>query len=519
MKVSLIKKYLIYLFLIFTLFLFTRIDYRITPWGNSSTVDDASYYFHSLTIVNDFDFDYSNQISSSQKNAYFKTINGTFVPKHAVGPGLLSSPFLLLGKFLSGLNINEFFIYSLSPIFYLMISFLMLLQVLNLKFKKDMITYTLIFVGSGILYFAFERFSMSHIYEFFCVTLLIFLSEKFLKNVEKRFSKSLIFLIGLISILSFTVKWINYFIPLVPIYYLLLKKEVSILQKYILKNYFFYLGIFFGVIIFLIHTKIIYGIFTFNPSKVYDPGNKRLESFFNAFINMPFQFFKEVALDTLKITFSFEFGIFYFNPIIFYLVYKIFNSFWKRKFLFGTLLSVLLFFPFLSHILLRTTASSFGFRYLLVLIPIGIVTYFELENNNWINRYLILFSSYAIFAFLFFETTQFATLSENINVFGNNHLYSQPNMFTGVIKSLFYFKSYLIIVFTSYFGVLILKFLFILFPTNKIVSLIISTGYFNSDVERLINYTIDTSLLQLIFLFIFYFLFIKKIKNVYENKI
>ena len=76
----------------------TKVDFRISEPQTYHSHDDASYYFHAYTLGIDFDLDYSNQISKS--NDIYKTnyLNKKLVPKHPIGSGLLSSPFVFLGN-------------------------------------------------------------------------------------------------------------------------------------------------------------------------------------------------------------------------------------------------------------------------------------------------------------------------------------------------------------------------------------------------------------------------------------
>ena len=107
------------------------------------------------------------------------------------GSGLLASPFLFLGVVLDSiLNIEQEFLnykklmYSFSSIFYLFISSILLHKTLVNSEKKFSINLALF--GSGIIYFAFERYSMTHAYEVFTVSLIIYFSEKFYRQDSKN---------------------------------------------------------------------------------------------------------------------------------------------------------------------------------------------------------------------------------------------------------------------------------------------------------------------------------------------
>ena len=132
--VNLKNNKIIYFFILFLIFLlFVKIDYRISEPNSAGTDDDVSYYFHSKTIAQDFDFDYSNQVDQNIKTHYFNKKLGTYVPRHPFGSGLLASPFLAFGLLLENLFSLEnfsYFIYSLSSIIYLFSSFFLLSKTL-----------------------------------------------------------------------------------------------------------------------------------------------------------------------------------------------------------------------------------------------------------------------------------------------------------------------------------------------------------------------------------------------------
>ena len=101
---------------------------------------DYRLVIHSQTIVEDRDFDYSNQIIDSSK-ARFR--NGDKIaPAGFVGSGIMASPFYFLGYILNGLfegsptfNFIILF-YSLSSIFYLFLSLYLLIKSIELINQK-----------------------------------------------------------------------------------------------------------------------------------------------------------------------------------------------------------------------------------------------------------------------------------------------------------------------------------------------------------------------------------------------
>ena len=103
------KNYYLYILTFIFFLLSFDVDYRLSPPSQSSTTDDASYYYHADTLASDLDFDYSNQIVITEvaKNDLYLTPKG-YVPKHALGSGILATPFILFGNFISEFISQEY---------------------------------------------------------------------------------------------------------------------------------------------------------------------------------------------------------------------------------------------------------------------------------------------------------------------------------------------------------------------------------------------------------------------------
>lgn len=483
------KLYLLSIFTIMFL-IFLRIDYRDKVPQSFNSGDDANYYFHNKTISYDFDFDYSNQISTTN-DMYLNQEKNDYVPIHPVGSAFLTFIFMLFGKYIERyLSIQDFhyFLYSLSGIYFLFLS-LKLLSISNFRNRvENKITVAIFFLGSGLLYFSFERFSMTHVYEVFSVILLFYLSYLLILGI--KYNKFIIFLLGFLSIFLVNIRFVNIFLPLTPFFYLLLNDEKNI-TKNLLKNLFYYVGLLTGLTVNLIITKALYGFYTLTPIKIYDSSGGVLANFYNLnienknileIINFLFQSF-------LKILIGFEFGIFFISPVIFFSLFTFLKILKSKEYM---LLAITLFIfaiPFGIVIIWQTTASSFGFRYLYVLIPYSILLIFTFYKNKIVLKIIFILSVFSFLLYLFFESTDQTSLREGINIFGKYHRYSSPNFIPEAVKSFFILNSYLKIIFTSFFGVIILKFGILIFSIEKIETLIEYYGYLNEDVIELINFT------------------------------
>ena len=183
-----------FIFLLTIIFSLLKIDYRFREIPYGLEVDDAEYYYSAVTIGIDFDLDFSNQMEGVE-NRYLNQEEKKVVPFHPIGSGILASPFVFIANILqkvfqnNGLISFVYFSYSIAPLFYLFLSILLIqssMKALKIKYNNNLLLLTIF--GTGVSYYSFDRFSMSHIYEFFATSFLIYVSTKSIN--EKSDSKS-----------------------------------------------------------------------------------------------------------------------------------------------------------------------------------------------------------------------------------------------------------------------------------------------------------------------------------------
>ena len=127
---------------------------------------------------------------------------------------------MFLGNIFDSLNANEtvsnkILFYSLSPIFYFFLTIKLLYKSLtNLSRKPSILFLILLFMGSGVTYYGFERFSMTHIYEIFTVSLIFYITTNIHQSDRKR--TLYIFLLPLSICVGFLVRFTNYYLFLLP---------------------------------------------------------------------------------------------------------------------------------------------------------------------------------------------------------------------------------------------------------------------------------------------------------------
>ena len=518
------NKKLVYFFLIFFFLLLLKIDYRLIESINCCQ-DDHDYFMHAETISVDFDLDYSNQLEGFETKRFNN--NGKIAPKGFIGTGLLSAPFLFIGNLLNNLipnanlmNLGILF-YSFASIFYLFLSIFLLRSILkeNNYNEKTFFIFLWIF-GSGLPYFAFERYSMTHVFEVFTILLVMNYSNKYC--MDKNQNNIYPIFIALSMFLGILVKWTNYYIFILPLFVKLIFKEQVNNEKKLTKNKFFISSGLFFIFLFCYLSYEIYGKVTFNPQFVYGTSNL-LGGFVSSEGNL-INFLLINIKNFFIILFTKEFGIFWFSAIIFsgllinvilIFIDKNRGAFFVSLFVYAQTFGVVLMW--------KSTASSYGFRYLYNLVPLSIILFVYFKDKyqyKFVEYYLSIFSVIGILSLFFFETTEMTQLSEvdQLNSFGRNLRFTEPEYLVGFVYSFLELDSYLKIFTTSFFGLIIFKILFLILGSSTLVSLLGNFGLpvDNPDFVEFIQKVESIEIFKLFFVFIFIFIFSKRLVDYFS---
>jgi len=195
--------------------------------------------------------------------------------------------------------------------------------------------------------------------------------------------------------------------------------------------------------------------------------------------------------------FSFEFGLFWFAPIIFYGFYislkETINLNNSKSVKFTYILLLLCFLQIFALVMIwRSTGSSYGFRYTFNLAPMGLLIYLvKSENSKIQDAYLVAFSIFSIISIIFFETTKSTQLSlEYIeNAFGKMAKFTQPNYLIGYLESILEFQSYLKIFAQSFLGFIFFFIVLKFFSINEFNEFMsgLSLPIYNDDIQVLLN--------------------------------
>ena len=169
---------------------------------------------------------------------------------------------------------------------------------------------------------------------------------------------------------------------------------------------------------------------------------------------------------------------------------------------------------FLIVLIWRSTASSYGFRYLFNLVPISLIIIFyflSTKKNKLVLYYLSFFSIIGILSLFFFETTVLTQLSttDETNSFGRVLRFTEPNYLEGFFKSFLDINSYLKIFTTSFLGASIFKIIFLLVDSTSFLTVLSNFGLpvQNPDFINYVNQveSVEGYKLLIVFFFLFYF--------------
>ena len=506
------KKWLHVVLLSLIMLTFLRIDYRFNTQVNCCS-DDYSYFLHASTISLDFDLDYSNQ----DLPEWHYTKNDKNTPIGFIGAGIFAAPFMFIGNLISGVMNEDIsstilnyrhLLYSLSSVFYFFMTYLFLIKFLNLlKVNANRYFILSILSGSGLSYFAFERFSMTHVYEAFTMSLLIYLLISIYLQ-ESKFTTIKVILIPFVIFLSFITRMSNYYILLIPyLVYQVLKRNGHTVIIKLHKNIFFYISLVFSFVLYFQLSTVLYGELIFDPQRIYgtdlSPGSIITSN------NGVFALLINSVKSSIIVFFSLEFGIFWVSPIIFISIGVILQKieYFKQLDTYIFLICIAQNI-FIIH-LWQTTASSYGFRYLFSLVPICVFYYFSFPENKIFSIYLWTFSILGNLSVIFFETTEKTQLSitPEMNSFGKTIRYVEPEYVKGLFMSFFEMNSFLIIFTTSFLGALFFKSLSVLIGNNALNNFLsnLNLPVENADFQ---NYLVDIEKISLSKFILIFILFI-----------
>ena len=411
---------------IFMIMTLLYIAFAVKPWtslaGNIYSGDDNSYYGYASSIVNDFDYDASNNfVEGSIGGVSEKT--GKLILSHPVGTGYMLVPFYLVAKplvlidsFCRKINFNQrhvlFFIAMCVGIFiYSYAACLLLCEALKtMGYKEELSEFSVLltFWGSIIPVCVFKRPIFSHVPEFFLISLLIFsivkLREK--KQLEIRH----LFILTFLNAAVLITRWNDVHIVFFTSMFLFSAPKVGFAQK--IKNILLYTG---GIFIIFFFTQSMawktfmggYFRLPFNPATVRGTSANMLPfALLNNFFHVWFALDWGIVYTMLP--FAVGVTVFFFRcPLQWY----------KGKVQDVLTRIVLVGLPFILVLKWQSQAEYYGYRFLISLVPFAAVGIAELLNlcDKWVDNnknllkiifvFIVMFNFFLILPFEYTERT------------------------------------------------------------------------------------------------------------------
>ncbi len=328
---------------------------------------------------------------------------GRYLIKYPMGTAVLIFPFFLLGHLVAplvgsapdGFSIVYQFAVDIAPIFYTIAGLLLLFKILIGYFPSKVVMATLLclFLGTNLLAYAAIELSLSHIYSFFLICLLLYLVPRWYAAPSLR---NTLFL-GIVSGLILLVRNTNVvFLAFLPLYGITnwgsLKKRAFFLWQ-VKYKLFLWLTVAFGV---------------FSPQFVI--WKIATGRFFVSTYTFPFERFYFFSPQILKVLFHLHHGLFLWTPILLFSVF----GFWKMKgplepYRLPIIVCLLLHLYVISSWYLWYFAWSFGHRAFvdaLGMFALPLACFFGGFQRTIVKRSVIIVSTFFV-AFTFYLFIQY----------------------------------------------------------------------------------------------------------------
>lgn len=418
-------------------------EYKIPKRIIESDVINYYSFLPAAFIEKDLSFKFTakNELYYSQYYWLFPLENGNLISKVTIGMSIMYSPFFistfsLLDVFdipSQGFTWHYRLAILVAALFY-SVSGLLILQNLLKKYISDFtiaITILMIGLGTNLFYYSTREAGMSHIYSFFTINLLMYLTNKFFKKPTGIIS----FLLGMTISLIFLIRPTNVFVFLIiPFWGITSFKELKDRFIFFFKSYKYTL-LFISGVVFLISPQLFYW-------KIYSD-----QWFFNGYKDGAHFFFNNPQV--INSLFSFRKGWFLYTPVMILSIPGLVILYVKyRRYFWTTFLIMVLSIYLNSSWWLWWFGGSFGNRayvdfYGVFAFPIAGFLYYFFEKRGWLSFMLISLITIVFVGHNFFQMLQYKnsvismsgmTKEAYIEGFGKLHqtsklkvLFVQPN--------------------------------------------------------------------------------------------
>jgi hypothetical protein len=442
--------------------------------------DDLSYVSHAFTLGLDQDLAYENEIATM----FNKRGN---LPAHPIGSGALAAPFVALFALLDRKSEHEvlvdrkayfgswtFFGFLFSVSFYFLLGIGLYYSALRRVCKEYGPAFNVvILLGTGLTYYVLGRFTMSHGFEFFMLSLTVYLTSRYYEALRTHGNVGAIvlgLLVGGVATLNLWIRPSNVNSLWLPFIWLLVfnryyaydvsKKDCALIV----------FGTLCGLIPYGVFNWHFYGQIFPSYATAYNLGVLGAGTPEGAFETLWYVF--SLSPNLRQLLFSSEVGLIYSAPILaigclgILAIVIVKRPDEKSIQRWGLVFLSVLYYGFSVAIVLvwRTTASDYGYRYLFPLIPVAILfTVVLLREANvveekWgrrVKRLIIVFSIIGITNVFFYKVTPSLSPMEQENVYGEWHSASLKGYEMSLLRELTDYRTYILAAGKTYFGFLV----------------------------------------------------------------
>lgn len=433
-------------------------------------LDAASYLAHAFTIGLDFDLDYSNE-PYDRTFGYFN--ERTNLPSHPIGPGLMAAPFVSLFSVVDRLvgnpvidDHNDYlfswsrFGFLFSGAFFFLLGLLLYAHVgksLAPGFQSAWVV--VIGFGAGVTYYVYGDGYLGHQFQFFTLALTVWGSTKAWENADEApHAWTYLSLATLGLVLTHLIRPADLNVVVLPtLVFIILAivdsntPEASGRLKSLLMKHLLTLCI--GLTILGSVYNALYSTPFPLPQDMYGStgGVKEVSSIKTEGASKAVGVVEKVLSEidhVPDVLFSSEFGVLYTSPVMFFGTLALMFIFATRGrqrpvWIISALSLAIIYIGIPGAVVLywKTTASAYGWRYLLSIVAIGflaiIVAYrlLSTERHKALRKaaiaILLLFSTIGILSQMFWGTSDKLHFVAGKNVFGVNHA-SGANCCSGI---------------------------------------------------------------------------------------
>ncbi|MGO4706740.1 hypothetical protein AB4072_13310 [Microvirga sp. 2MCAF38] len=431
--------------------------------------DPSSYISHAFTIGIDFDLDYSNELSfliGGDINAARTS------PTQPVGPGIVASPFVAAFSIIDRIQGHpvlqdrtqylgswSYFGIEFAALFYFLLGIALYQRALRAWLHPALVA--LICFSVGLLPYVANFFTMGHAFEFFTLALFVYAVSRLYDPVSSYRRIILLLLVVMSATLIIMIRWVNWGYLSLPLLIQLsryLTGDGRMFNKAALRTTLsIYLAIGVSLLLVSLFYAVNFGMWWPKIEYFYSNARHRDVSTTDLLLRMP-QLLKNIP----SLLLSSEFGLLYSYPIFpiagIAALFLWFRNVRQRPLPWtGWFLSFCwcIALPLAIVLMWQTTASGYGYRYLLPALPALLVAFAVFANTEKIEilqgrdgtwargavamtmGFFIALAVISIFAQSSFNKIPGTFLKPQINVFGVEHGSSGRGYMDAVFGAIF----------------------------------------------------------------------------------